>query len=217
MLRLNPMLILLLLSWLAPQQLPSAYTLEFENDWVRVTRVIYPPHVNLPTHAHNSLAAAYVYLNDAPPVIFKHHGVAYGAATRPATKAGGVRLYRGIAEEHEVENTGDTVSEFLRVEFKTDPQSAQPLVGRFLSVPTPPTENLVKVQFENDQIRMTRLVIAPGQSVDLAVTAAQPSVLVALMSGKTTWVNAPTTHRLNNSGNAPAEWLRFEFKTAPIK
>lgn len=208
---------LMLLSLLLPQQLPSAYTKEFENDWVRVTRVIYPPNANLPTHAHNSLAAAYVYLNDGPPVIFKHHGVSYGAATRPATKAGGVRLYRGIAEEHEVENTGGTPSEFLRVEFKTDPTTVQPLVGRFSSVPTTPAETLVKVQFENDQIRMTRIVVAAGQSVDLSQAPSHPSLLVALMSGKTRWMDAAGDQRLRNETAAPGEWLRFEFKTAPMK
>jgi hypothetical protein len=208
---------LMLLCLVLPLQLPSAYTKEFENDWVRVTRVIYPPQATLPTHAHNSLAAAYVYLNDAPPVIFRHHGVSYGAVTRPATKAGGVRLYRGIAEEHEVVNTGDIASEFLRVEFKTDPKSVQPLVGRFFSVSTPSAENLVKVQFENDQIRMTRIVVAAGQSLDLAQTPSHPSLLVALMSGKTRWMDAAGEQRLRNEAAAPGEWLRFEFKTAPMK
>ena len=44
--------------------LPDSYAKQFENEWVRVVRVYYPPHAKLPAHAHNALPAAYVYLND---------------------------------------------------------------------------------------------------------------------------------------------------------
>jgi hypothetical protein len=40
--------------------LPDAYTKQFENEWVRVVRVYYPPYGRLPAHAHNALPAAYV-------------------------------------------------------------------------------------------------------------------------------------------------------------
>jgi quercetin dioxygenase-like cupin family protein len=31
---------------------PGSYTRQFENDWVRIVRVHYPPHATLPAHAH---------------------------------------------------------------------------------------------------------------------------------------------------------------------
>lgn len=98
--------------------LPHAYKLELENDWVKVVRVRYAPHETLKAHDHTQAAAAYVYLNDAGPVVFKHD---YGAVTRPATKAGSFRLYKAVREIHEVENPNDAPSEFVRVELKTDP------------------------------------------------------------------------------------------------
>ena len=67
---------------------PQAYKLESENEWVKVMRVHYGPHEKIPPHDHTERAAAYVYLNDGGPVIFKHIGLEYGAVTRPATKAG---------------------------------------------------------------------------------------------------------------------------------
>ena len=44
---------------------PQAYQLEFENDWVKVTRVHYAPHEKIPAHDHTETGAAYVYLKDA--------------------------------------------------------------------------------------------------------------------------------------------------------
>ena len=134
--------------------LPDAYTKQFENEWVRVVRVYYRPYAKLPAHAHNALPAAYVYLNDGGPVLFKHIGTSYGAATRPATKAAGFRIFRGIDEIHEVENTSELPSHFLRVEFKTDPKDVSTLKGRFYREVVPPGENLEKVQFENGQVRI---------------------------------------------------------------
>src|SRR5215510_13866818 len=63
---------------------PEAYKLEFENDYVKVQRVNYAPRVKIPEHDHTSFGAAYVYLNDAGPVVFRHIGLSYGAVTRPA-------------------------------------------------------------------------------------------------------------------------------------
>ncbi len=91
--------------------LPQAYKLQFENDWVKVTRVHYAPHEKLPRHQHTQTASAYVYLNDGGPVVFKHLDLPYGAVTRPATKAGSFRLYQGLKEIHEVENLSDLPSE----------------------------------------------------------------------------------------------------------
>jgi len=36
--------------------LPDSYSKQFDNEWVKVVRVLYAPHAKLPAHAHNSLA-----------------------------------------------------------------------------------------------------------------------------------------------------------------
>jgi len=53
-------------------------------------------------------------------VLFKHVGGKGTVAKRPETKAGAFRVYRGLVEIHEVENTVDVPSEFLRIEVKTE-------------------------------------------------------------------------------------------------
>lgn len=215
--------------------LPQAYKLQFENDWVKVTRVHYGPREKLPPHQHTQTASAYVYLNDSGPVVFKHIDLPYGAITRPATKAGSFRLYRGLQEIHEVENLSDLPSDFLRVEFKTEPLNDKSLHGRFFREAYPADENFQKVQFENEQIRITRLVCPAGKSLDVSTGPAEPALLVALIPsnfrvreskgkpaplmlemGKTSWIAVSRQERVENTGNAPAELLRFDFKTKPL-
>ena len=215
---------------------PQAYKLEFENEWVRVMHVHYGPHEKIPAHDHTQLAAAYIYLNDGGPVIFKHIGLDYGPVTRPATKAGSFRIYKAIKEVHEVENTSDLPSDFLRVEFKNRIVDDKTLRGRFYRESWPAGENFEKTQFEDDQIRVTRLVCAPGKKLDISSSSTGPALLVSfstaridvagqkgkaarldLALGKTGWQRASQRLRLESQGEAPAELLRFEFKTEPVK
>ncbi len=216
---------------------PAAYQLAFENEYVRVERVHYAPRVKLPEHDHTAYGTAYVYLNDAGPVKFGHIGLAYGAVTRPAVKAGSFRLYKAVKETHTVESLSDTPSDFLRVEFKTatakDPNT---LRGKFFrpnageAVPT--NENFQQVQFENEQVRITRLLCAAGKACEFALNAKEPSLLVALTdiqfkpargksvkfaAGQTRWLASGKREQWLNAGKAMAEWLRFDFKTAPLK
>jgi hypothetical protein len=213
---------------------PQAYKLEFENEWVKVMRVHYGPHEKIPAHDHTERAAAYIYLNDGGPVVFKHIGLAYGAVTRPATKARSFRLYKAIKEVHEVENTSDLPSDFLRVEFKTRMVDEKTLRGRFYSESWTEGENYQKAQFEDEQIRVTRLVCAPGKRLDVPAGVSGPALLIALSParlgiigpngkasklnlrlGQTGWQLAGKPAQIESPGGAPAELLRFEFKTGP--
>ena len=215
--------------------LPKAYKLQFENDWVKVVRVRYEPREKLPAHEHTQTASAYVYLNDSGPVVFKHLELPYGDVTRPPTKTGTFRLYRGLHELHEVENKSDLPSDFLRVEFKTEPVNDKSLKGRYHREPVPAGENFQKVQFENEQVRVTRLVCAAGKRLEVSTTPSEPSLLIALtpaqltmtrsngkssklklVPGGPSWVDTNQQAQLENTGIAPAELLRFDFKTKPL-
>ena len=199
--------------------LPDSYSLQFENEWVKVVRVRYAPDVKLPPHAHTSRASAYVYLNDAGPVIFRHVGEKKFAATRPATKAGSFRVFRGIDEIHEVENTSDLASEFLRVEFKTEPKDRTTLRGRFFREEASAGENLQKVQFENAQIRITRLICAPARTLSLTANDPEPALLIELTPavGQEHWIPSGQSKTVRNEATTPHEMLRFDFKTPPAR
>lgn len=207
---------------------PDAYKLEFENEWVKVTSVHYAPHAKIPAHDHTETGAAYVYLNDSGKVIFKHIGLSYGAITRPETKAGSVRLYKAVKEVHEVENPNDTPSDFLRVEFKTGIDTDIPLRGKFYRETYAARENFQKVQFENGQIRVTRLACA--KSCDVSASA-EPALIVVLSParfrssdkaeqlepGKTKWIAAGKKGTVENPIQGHTELLRFDLKSKPTK
>ena len=209
---------------------PKAYKLEFENEWVRVTRVRYGAKETIAEHYHTERPSAYVYLNDAGPVIFKHKDLPYGDIKRAAVKAGTFRVYRGVKEVHSVENPSDTTSEFLRVEFKTEPLNQNSLRGKYHREPVATGENSRKIQFENEQIRITRMVIGARQTMDVSTNATEPALLAALTRsklkkvkgnvdlemGKTIWLGAGQREQLENAGEASVELLRFEFKTKPF-
>lgn len=203
---------------------PGAYTRQFENDWVRIVRVHYEPRVTLPTHTHPARACAYVYLNDSGPVVFTHTGDDARAVTRPPTKAGAFRLFRAVEESHGVENMSDLPSDFLRIEFKTDPKAPLTLRGKFFRETPPPSgTNLEKVQFENVQVRVTRVVIAAGQQLDVRTTAQEPSLLIAITAGgafargQERWIETNASEPIRNAGTEPIELLRFDFKTPPLR
>jgi hypothetical protein len=211
---------------------PQAYKLQFENDWVKVMRVHYAPHEKLPVHQHTETASAYVYLNDSGPVVFKHQETTYGPVTRQPTKAGGFRLFRAVPEVHAVENLSDLPSDFLRVEFKTDPKDENSLRGKFYREEYQAAKNFQKVQFENDQVRITRLVCSAGKTLNVSTNAKEPALLVALSPatfkvsggaaslhfelGQTTWLDLNQQKQIENTGKSPAELLRFDFKTPPL-
>jgi quercetin dioxygenase-like cupin family protein len=208
--------------------LPQAYKLVLENEWVKVVRVHYEPREKLPLHDHTQMAAAYVYLNNGGPVLFAHD---YGEMTRPATKAGSFRLYKAIKETHTVSNPNDVPSEFLRVEFKTQPLEEESFRGRFHRDENSAGESFEKVQFENAQLRVTRCVLARGKRLDATTYADQPALLVATTSGllkpqrgaeslalepgTVHWLSAGVASAFDNAGTSGVELLRFDLKTRP--
>ena len=109
------------------------------------------------------------------------------------------------------------------------------LKGRFFREPNPEGRNVEKVHFDNEQVRITRLIGVAGQPVTVATKPGEPALLVALDDldlialrgevvrsplrialGHTEWVGANDHLTLENPGPRPAEMLRFDFKTRPL-
>jgi len=210
---------------------PEAYRLQFENEWVKVTRVHYGPRARVPLHDHPRLPVAHVYLNDSRPINFTHEGWEHPVLTRRPTKAGGFRLSPTIAagERHEVENPTDIPSDFLRIEFKTRAPVRGSLYGRFQPVRYRAGSYLKRVQFVNEQLRVTRLACPPRKSLTVEANASEPALLVmlsrarsgaaagreALEAGQTVWLEGGGKRLIENPGGSPVELLRIDFRTGP--
>ncbi len=182
--------------------LPESYTVQLDNEYVRVVRVHYDAGAKLPDHTHPAGTTVYVYLNDSEGVTFSHSGNINRTVTRPPVKAGAVRIASGPEEHHTAENPASSPSDFLRIWFKTD-NGGERNLRRRLS----PTED----QFANKQMRIMRLRVEVGKPLTIETSAQQPAVLVSWPSGDTRWVDAGQKESLATAG----EFLRIDFLTPP--
>ncbi|MFL6468743.1 MAG: hypothetical protein ACJ72Z_12365, partial [Pyrinomonadaceae bacterium] len=204
---------------------PESYKLQFENAWIKVLRVSYAPNSKVPVHDHSKGPAGYVYLVDSGPVRFVHSGWdADPVLTRQATKAGSFRLSptRFDNETHAVENISNTRSDFLRIEINTEAPDRQSLNARVGPFNGNRANGLNKIEFENSQLRVTRIISKPGSALTIAASGEEPTLLVALTPaveftlGQTIWLQAKETKTLGGE-SGQVELLRFDFKTKPKK
>ncbi len=203
--------------------LPANYKLVLENAWVRVVHVRYGPHEKLPVHDHSERATVYVYLSDSPPVQFRHIEKPPFALTRPPQKAGAFRVSPGRLESHEVENLGDSESQFFRLELKQIPLGMQNLFQRGAVPAVLSTTRLAK-EYVRPQLAIERVLVADHRAVSLD-DAAIPSLLIAfsearlpsaaLHAGEIHWLDAGPTTTIDNADGSVAHLLRLEFP--PVK
>ena len=183
--------------------LPDAYKVAFENDYVRVVRVHYDAGAKLAEHTHPAGTTVYVYLNDSEGVRFSHSGNNTRTVTRPAVKAGAIRISTGPEEHHTAENTASTPSDFLRIWLKTD-NSASRNMRRI-----PPSEN----EFSNAQLRVTRIKLEQHDTQTIA--AKDAALVIELPSGQTQWIAPGTSAEIANHEVPMLDLIRIDFLTKP--
>jgi hypothetical protein len=183
--------------------LPDAYKVQFENDHVRIVRVHYAAGAKLADHTHPAGTTVYVYLNDSDGVVFRHSGNNTRAVTRPAVKAGAIRISTGSEEHHTAENPASTPSDFLRIWLKTENPGSRSMRRM------PPTET----EFANKQIRVTR--IALEQHDEQTITAKEPALLIEVPSGQEQWLDAGASRPIANHDPRTVNFIRIDFLTTP--
>ena len=216
---------------------PQAYKLRFDNDRVKVVRVHYAPHEKLAVHDHPDKATVFVYLNDSGPVRFRHKEGYSGnySAVRPPTKARAYRLAGVQPENHEVENLSDQPSDFLQIILKTEMDESIKFRGRFFPEAREPNSNYRKVEFENGQVRITRMVCAARGKCDPLELSTYPALAVALSPvdfkaegksgasalklslGETRWFEPGHWKAYRNAGRMEAELMIVEFISKPVQ
>jgi len=187
--------------------IPGSYKVQFENDYVRLVRVIYEAGAKLPEHTHPAGTTIYVYLTDSEGVAFRHVGSSNSVVTRPPVKAGDIRVATGREEHHTAENHSSMHSEFLRIFFKTQNDGG----ARNLRHRMPRAVE----KYENTQMRVTRLTIDTHQ--ERSIVAKEPALLIELPSGTERWIEAGTTDTIANHGARAMSLVRIDFLTEPRK
>lgn len=197
--------------------IPDAYKVHFENDYVKVVRVHYDAGAKLAEHTHPAGTTVYLYLNDSEGVVFAHVGGSNRAVTRPAVKAGAIRIAAGPEEHHTAENTSPAASDFLRIMFKTGDGGVRNLRQRLA-----PTE----VEYANKQVRITRLRVKPGQVVGIEAKDT-PALRIAMREGVKEWTTPPpdllrfldkgTTEDFSVTGDFPVDIVKIDFLTKPAR
>ncbi|MDP8983270.1 MAG: hypothetical protein M3O35_22065 [Acidobacteriota bacterium] len=178
---------------------PTHYHLEFENPWVRVSRISYKVHDKAPLHDHPAVPVVFVYTTDSGPIRFRDDKM--GAVTRPAAKAGTIRVTRPAPEHHAVEYLGKTDTEYLRIELKKAAGE-----GPEREIRLAPERHESRTQFENSQVRIVRLwcpELCPASE-----HPGDPAVVVSMGSREVRWTGAGGAFPWGGAG----EYVRLEMK-----
>jgi hypothetical protein len=115
---------------------------------------------------------------------------------------------------HTVENTSPLPSDFFRIEFRTEPAESALLRGRYERLPA--TSDKPVVQFDNAQLRVTRIAISDG-IYEIKENAQYPSVIVDTHQRTVKWVATDVSYSVEVRGDKPSDMLRFELKTPPLR
>ena len=206
---------------------PQHYNLEFENQWVRVTRETMGPHDTMPMHEHTAPGAVIVLLTDRNNRLTSPKG----KSENPHNKAGEIQ-WAGPAT-HRSENLNNAPFEAVRIEPKM-------VAGPLKKLPVEKTDATLvdpeayKVEFENEYVRAIRVTIGPNANMpNLHTHPAAGAVVVyltdqnmrqTLADGKTRenhykakqarWVMPDQAHRDLNLSAAPSQLIRVEIKQA---
>jgi len=190
------------------------YRLAFENQWVRATRVIYGPHETAPVHNHPpNPVTVYVYVTDGGVMQFHHvsgEHVAGFTIDRKPVKAGAIRVAHGAPETHTVKYLGDELTEYARIELRTEPIDRPTRDVRLSPYPFD-TPSAAAQQFENGQLRIVRVRCEAAKSCPDSDHPADPAVVVLLSGprkGEILW--SPQTQ------TGPLELVRIELRSTPV-
>jgi beta-alanine degradation protein BauB len=198
---------------------PDRVTVEFENAQVRVLRFKEPPGSKLPMHSHPAHVAI-GFTDDYSRYTFPD-----GTTAEEHSKAGSVDFGKPVT--HAAASLGDNPSESLMIELKT------PAAGVSVSGPLDPATvdpKHVKVELDNDLVRVQRFNVGPHETVPMHAHPAYVQVSMsgshlrtACADGKTEESSAaagqvrfsgPVKHSNENLSDKPSEVIVVELKTA---
>jgi hypothetical protein len=186
------------------------YRLAFENPWVRATRVVYGPHETAAVHNHPpNPVTVYIYVTDGGTMQFHHVSGAHVAGftiDRKPVRAGAIRVAHGAPETHSVKYLGDDLTEYARLELRTEP----------IDRPTRDVRLNPGQEFENGQLRIVRVHCSEGHGCPSSEHPGNPAVTIIMSGprrGEMLWAEAGQTAAVDG----PVDLVRVELKSRPVK
>jgi quercetin dioxygenase-like cupin family protein len=196
---------------------PEHYTAEFENDRVRILRIVYGPGEESPMHHHPESVA--VFLTDGQVQMT----LPDGSVQDMAVEAGSA--FYSEAREHQPKNIADVPLEVVEIELEPDGSSAGEASG---PDPTVVDADHYTTEFENDRVRIVRIAYGAGEEsvmhfhpdsvavflTDHLVQMTMPdgsTQEISKKAGETLWVPAGQ-HLPKNIAESPWELILVELE-----
>jgi len=196
---------------------PAHYTAEFENDRVRILRIVYGPGEESIMHHHPESVA--VFLTDAKAQMTLPDG-----SQEEMVVSAGDAFYAG-AREHQPKNVSDVPFEVIEIELKPGASSSDDTTGPDPTVVDP---DHYTAEFENDRVRIVRIAYGPGEESvmhfhpdGVAVFLTDHLVQMSLPDGSTEEISAKQgetlfipagEHLPKNISDSPWELILVELK-----
>ena len=207
---------------------PQHYHLDFENQWVQVTRERMGPHEKMPMHQHLPPGALIVFLTA------RNNRLTSPDGTSQVVQNHAREIQWAPAVTHQSENLNDAVFEAVRIQPKEPAAGAAPKAA-----PPEKTDAVIvdpqhyHVDFENQYVRVIRVKIGPHEKLIMHKHPDSGAVVVQLTAqdmrqghadGKTSeshyqaghvrWAPPDVAHQDENLGDKPIEIVRVELKFA---
>jgi quercetin dioxygenase-like cupin family protein len=206
---------------------PQHYTLEVENQWVRVIRERMGPNEKMPMHQHPGPGSVIVFLTDRHNRLISPEGVSQELRNRAGD------LMWSAPSTHRSENLNNAAFEAVQIEPRRPAgKSASPAPVDKLDATVVDPQHY-KVELENEYVRVLRVSIGPHEKLRLHKHPDTGAILVHLtdqnmrltLSDGTTrnsryaakqvrWVEPGAAHQDENLSDMPLRFIRIELKLA---
>lgn len=206
---------------LAPVLLTAESQTLFENDQVRVLKAVDKPHVKNAPHSHK-LNRVMVYLSGGTQELVPEGG----KAETVKLNKGDVQFSKAMAS-HTAEVTSDKPLTIIEVELKNQGKPGKLETGPLDPLKVAP--NNYHLEFENNQVRVTRVNMPPHSGVpehqhtlnrvvvnltdqDTRMTSKDGKVQEAKHKTGDASFSGPVTHKEENLQDIPFEAIMIELK-----
>jgi quercetin dioxygenase-like cupin family protein len=205
---------------------PQHYTLEVENQWVRVIREHMGPNEKMPMHQHPAPGSVIVFLTGRHNRLTSPEGVGQELRNRAGD------LMWSAASTHRSENLTSAPFEAVQIEPRRATGGAPARTPDKLDATVVDPQHY-HVELENEYVRVIRVNIGPHEKLQMHTHPKTAAILVHLTdqnmrltlsdgtirasqykAKQVRWVEPGSAHQDENLSDTPLQFIRIELKLA---